>query len=349
MYLPFAGGANGIHQPELNYLLTLVSDIYKKRTFPDTETINLNALLRLAWNNKLEYYLIAKIVEDRSILKEHKDFQLINELKKLAEEQLLKLCRTLKAVNEILGDRYVLIKTYKGYPRITYDVDLVVEDIKAAIRLFKLAGFRHRFAYEKYKMSVSRKGFLEIELHETGPSWGSIAGFLDDELLWSGDRRVIIEGVEVRLPPPESDILTLFAHINYQLYEIQLGELLYIYQLSSQADWKLMAKQAHRYGWSAPFYSTISIINSLHLILYEEPSPIEEYFPFRTKLILKLPYVIPLTKVIEAITSKGAINLIKLPSYLCLRVRDINPSLYNACVRIMLSYLGNLFIKYVYF
>ena len=333
--------------PELNLILTLTEDLYGKTVVAKSgERINWNKFVMMAFDNKLSQYVLKKIIDEKTFEIEGNVHARLVALKENGDLELWRFGETLRDLDRILGkDSYLLVKTYKGYPSVTHDLDVLVRDLKKARTLFEAKGWRITPIVENFKFGFVKKDFLVVELHER-IGWGSISNLFDGKLHWSGNRSVTIEGVEARLPSVEADLLTLIAHMNFQVYAVLLGELLYIYYLSSLADWELINTQVKEHGWLRSFYNSVGILNGLHRTLYGTPSPIEEHLPMVTQTKLRFPYVFNLREAYDAVTAYGLVNIFKLAGYLPDRLKPINRSLAAAYCDVVLGRLGSFFITH---
>lgn len=337
------------HVQAMNMIFNLTGDLYKQPVVPFPEEIDYDTycdLSKLAYSNRILYYVAVKILETHRFYKTRiiKNAKL---LKKLGDRQLLKLHRTVKLVDNALNDDYLLFKTYKSYPYVTHDIDLIVPDVARARRLLGAKGFNLQTSAPSAPSIFYKKGLLIVELAET-VHWGSIH-VVDKEILWRKPRKIMMCDVETRIPNVEADVLSILAHMNFHLYGVMLGDLLYVFKLSAQADWNSMAEQAAKHKWLRSFMNTITVLNGFHRNFYGEPSPIEKYFPFLPpRASFELPHIFSLSEVTRALAEHGLFNLAKLPSWYCERLRKKSLGLAEAYVRVVIDRIGGFFVKYVY-
>lgn len=333
--------------PELNLILNLCEDIYKKPIVPLPEKVDWDRFVKIASANKVLYYVVEKILENGYLKIEDGAYERLISIKRWCEGELLRLRRTLEAANNTLGEEsYLLLRTYKSYPYVTHDIDVFIEDMKRAKNLLKAAGFSEDRHFVWYVVGYSKRGFLDIDLYAR-LAYHQIQ-VMDSEVAWSEPRTVDMEGVKTRLPSVEGDILTFLGHMSFSLYEIQLGELLYLYRLFPQADWSLIARQVRKFGWLKQFNDTTTVLSSLHHTLYGEPSPIEEYIPQKREVDLKLPYVYSFSEISRAFMKKGIIDMIRLPTYYGIRLKQGYPVFGDAYCKVVIGHLSEFFAKYVY-
>jgi hypothetical protein len=308
---------------ELAVLLALSGDVYKASEGGRIPAdVDWERVLELASKNRMLYYCVTKILKTDVKRRIGEGLlELIKKLKELGDEWLLILKMTLGELSDVLDEEeYLLLKSYRSYPYITYDVDVLVRNLEDT----KNALSDHNFIIkntEKYKAVARREGLLPIGIHGR-VSWGSVT-VLDEELLWEKSREVEVQDRRVRVPNAEGDLLTYLAHINFELYYIALGDLLYIYNLSEKADWDMVMRQSRKYGWARSMETTIATINALHRHLYGEPSPIEKHIPVIADIKPEIPYKFSLHSIVENFAEKEALKQLawQLPFYIYRRLR----------------------------
>ena len=101
-----------VSSPELDLILILTEDIYKKPKIPFPEKINWDNFIKLASRNKFLHHATTKLLEDERLTLEPEVSQRILQLKTSEEERYSKLRPTLEVMNAVLGDEpYLLSKT----------------------------------------------------------------------------------------------------------------------------------------------------------------------------------------------------------------------------------------------
>ena len=330
--------------PEFNLLLYLTGDVYKPPPVTLPKNINWEIFLRLSARNKVLYHVLLELEKNSQIDIEPEINNILIEIKERGDEQYQKFCATLEAVNEALDiNTYVLFKTYKAYPLVTHDIDLIVKDKKEAINNLKKENFILNSSYY-HENHFERNGLLEVEVSDVISYGDSI--FLDNEILWSGSRKISIDGIKIHLPSSEGEILSFMARMSFQWYEIGLGDLLYIFRISSLADWNLMAKQADKYRWYQTFCRTSSILDNIHRKIYGEASIINRCFVNEGDIEIDLPYVFSFSETTRAFVEKDIKNLIKLPSYVAVRLRKKHWDIYKAYSFVVLDKLAPFLLGY---
>jgi len=288
---------------ELNYLLHACKDIYKP---PQTEPkkYNIKKAIKIANDNGLLYQLI----KSNSGIYEDIDQNLklaVNKLLNHHQQYFCRLKKSISEINRILGpDNCLIIKTIYNYPHTTKDVDIVVKDLSGSLDSFLENGHQHTFREPPYKQTVRKDGLLHITLHKC-VAWGKVVPISLD-FLWENSQKTKFHGLAVQLPSVEVDLLTLIAHIPFELLYFKLGDLLYIFKLSEQADWKKILKQAKTNNWINTLKNVVSIMNGLHRSLYNEPSPIENEIPGYVIKKPKFPLSCPFAVILRAHIEKRA-------------------------------------------
>jgi len=335
-----------VFSPELDLILILTEDIYKKPKITLPDKINWDNFIKVASRNKFLYHATTKLLEDKRLTLEPEVSQHVLQLKKSEEERYSKLRPTLEVVNAVLGDEpYLLSKTWRVFPYVTHDVDLIVHNLDRPRELFEKSGYKAPSSAHPRSLWIREKGLLEIE-----PYLRPLAGpmiFMDDSFLWERSREMVVEGVKTRIPSVEVDILTFLVDMGFRLYELLVGDMLHLYRVAPEANWELMAEQAQKHQWLEQFHNEVAVLNSFHRQLYQEPSPIEKHFPAVAQVELDLPYVTPFPQVTRALMRKGWINLAKLVAYYSVRLKKY-PRLHKFYCKVVMGYPENLFLKYIY-
>ena len=292
--------------PEVRILLNVTGNLYKPFSKVPIE-YDLKKVIKLAEMNRLGYFFL---INTSKWLKNDIE-KTKNEIFKLYENYSEKLKKTIKIINRVIGKKnYVLIKTYKIYPHITYDVDILIKDLHETVSKFLDNGFVLKSKeHSPFKQPILKKGLLPISLHER-IAWGRIE-VVNSNLLWKNCRKVkIIDNMKVYIPNVEGDLITLIAHVPFELLNIRLGELLYIFNLSMKADWDEIISQTKLNKWYNTFKEFVWIINGLHRIIYNEPSIIEKYVPKYKKVKPIFPFELPFTLIVRAHIEKRSWNKI---------------------------------------
>ncbi|HWQ96219.1 MAG TPA: nucleotidyltransferase family protein, partial [Candidatus Methylomirabilis sp.] len=226
---------------------------------------------------------------------------------------------------------------------VTHDIDLIVKDKIEATKNLQNKGFEINSSYY-HESHFYQNGLLEVEVSDLISYGDSI--FLDNDILWTGSRKINIDGIRTHIPGPECEILSFMARMSFQWYEIGLGDLLYIYRISPSANWDLMAGQAKKYQWYQSFKRISSILDAIHYKIYGESSPINAKYVDKINITLNFPYVFSFPEIMRAFVEKDPRNLIKLPSYFAVSLRKENWDMYKAYSYVVLEQLAPFLLRY---
>jgi putative nucleotidyltransferase-like protein len=282
--------------PELIKLLELTGDLYKNIKPADSKACDPDKLFHLARLNRLLFCILRK---------NNNNFDL-GKLSTLDSDAYIKkgnlylqnLRNSLLYLNEILGcGNFIAFKTFYYYPRITNDIDIIVDDYKSASRSFLRDGWWTKQILHS-NPHFNREGYLKVGVHEKA-GWGT-KEFMDQELIWKNTRSIKFKGIDVRLSSIEVDMMTIIPHIPFEKCYFDLGELLYIYKFADNVNWSLVKSQAQKYHWYHTLLDVLSYINGFHRVIYQEPSPIESSIPVVRDIKVKLPYEFPFWNAIKA-------------------------------------------------
>lgn len=272
---------------EILNVLAHVGSIYRKpEGLSYSRITNPQKTLMTASRNRVLYHFMTTALACGAL----DDNEELACLRLIGKREIDKFYHTLDFLNTTLGqDGYIMLKTYKGYTYVTWDVDILVDDVENTVKQMIKEGFEIQRG-EPAKPSCHRQDLLVIGLHPKA-SWHS-GKLMDNELQWSQPRKVNYEGIEVFIPNYEVDFLTFVAHTNFENYHFTIGDLLYLYKLAGSVDWEIVLKQVTKYGWTKSFKQTISIANGLHRSLYSnQPSPMENIVPSVLDVTPRMPFL----------------------------------------------------------
>jgi hypothetical protein len=147
---------------------------------------------------------------------------------------------------------------------------------------------------------------------------------------------------------PAIEAVTLIVDAIFRLYELKLGDMVYIFTLADQTDWNALRDQARKYGWLRSFDETVGVLNGYHRELYGEPSPIEAYVPNVKPVRPRAPYVPGWLTTSRALAAKGKRHLIKLPAYLGVLLKQDHQTLHRAYVNFFQVPVGHFILRHLY-
>lgn len=199
-------------------------------------------------------------------------------------EWLQKLTNTLTFLNQVLGKNvdYLVVRTFKYIPYVTFDVDVFIpnKDFERAIILFKENGCKVEShdnslggRIPRAQVNVRKQDLLTIDLHQDF-TWQK-RQFLNPNIMFQDAQIKEINGISVKIPSSEVELLLCMADITHERFNITLLDLIWLHGLSGQIKhWDLIFKQVRQYGWFNTFYYTGKIINAMtHSIYNKEVIP----------------------------------------------------------------------------
>lgn len=304
---------------EVKFLLRLLSPLYKvpKIDRVDINKIDVERLLELAKVNNLLFYT-CKLLKDRyeeSI--SPKIMVTIKEVLKNGEGEFKKMKSGIKVLDRALGD-HLLIKTYRGYPRIANDLDVLVDNYKlacASLSQAKLAAYDG----DDRLQEIVYKSKSTVKLHIHGKIGWLNRDYFDEDLVWERPRRVTISDRKVLIPNYTLDFLIHMAHINFEPLHFTLSDLLYIFRISGKVNWEVVYQQSGKYRWQWALVQTLCIMDQFHRKIYATPANFNGIKMIeRRRVSYQLPYTLPRYQIVRAFLQKGVIvePILKLPKVL---------------------------------
>ncbi len=228
---------------------------------------NPRQLIRLAANNRVLFGYSLKHTE-------------LNKIKVKGKEWRKKLNATLVFLNKTLTANFLVIRTYKYIPYVTFDVDVFVssEDYDSTISILRAAGCRigsHDNSlggrYKDMQKNAFKDELLTIDLHRDF-TWQK-RRFLDVSQMFKKTRRKKIENIVVAIPSPEMEFLLCMADIGHERFNITLLDIIWIEGLSHEiTDWNLIQKQVAKHKWRRTYESIARIINTIAMDIYGKES-----------------------------------------------------------------------------
>ena len=290
---------------ELLFLAELIGSKIYGKALP-TECLNIKRvdftkLLDLALKNDILYCVAHEVLNlFQKELSPHQKI-LLQKIEYIGNIGLKNLHNTLRLLKSYMSQDYLVIKTYKVYPYLPSDVDILVDDFNQAVKDLMYAGMNVAYYFEKFGEAVFRKsGYTQVHLHKN-ISWHN-SKFMDSQFAWREPKEVVLTGVKIRIPSNEVELLTHIAHINFELLYITLSDLVYLSKLMHQVDWSIMLHQVRRYGWSNTFKRTIIIMKHLYNLIFSACSGDAKGGD------LSMPLELPRTHIISSFVEKRALN-----------------------------------------
>ncbi len=289
---------------ELSFLYQLLGDLYQPPKLANKvsfQEINLDKLIDLSLKNNVFYYLSCKLVKQEKCFKtaKTKGLRLIEKIK-----------RSFVLIKNYLPD-HLVIKTYRAYPRIPNDLDIIVKDFKVSLKKLKDKNFKvSNLSFKKAQAQLIKKGFYKIHLHGK-LNWAG-SSFMDSKFIWQQPRVVnLSNNLTIKIPNFEADFLIHLAHINFENLHFTLPELLYLYKIAPKLNWSKLFEQSKKYHWQNTLGATSKILDQIHHQLYKKPKA------------LAFPMTLPRTHIVKSWLEKQlfAYALSKLGKSLCILIK----------------------------
>lgn len=170
---------------------------------------------------------------------------------------------------------YLLIKSLRGYPHRSVDLDFLLQGKKSLI------GARNALRRKGCKISTAddkNKSFclldlgvesVEIDLYSE-ITWRNLKlTFFDQKEMWLRRRKTIFAEMEIPTPSNEDEVLITSAHSFFGHHYYFLGDLFYLQSvLSKGIDLQYAAKASKKFGWSLALYSFLQYSNILYQRVY---------------------------------------------------------------------------------
>ena len=305
---------------ETLFLFDLMSGVYRRPTeSPSIDSVSLPKVLELASKNGVLYYAVNELLERYHDELTERTRSLLLRIKKGEEAELGKLSRTVKLIDEFL-DEYLVFKTYKGYPHVTHDVDVIVKDLAKSIRILTSVGKVNLVNQTDTEAVLKRSDILNVHLYRK-VAWCA-QEFFDDEFTWENPRRITLPStdISVTIPSVECEFLSIIAHANFEPLWIPLSDLVYLFTLIPKVRWTYVIPQVTKHSWCGAFYRTLSLINYIHEEVYSEPCIVVEGLQLAKKSkSSRIPLQFTLNHVIASFIEKKA--LVKFMTSLILSIR----------------------------
>ncbi len=292
-------------------------------SLPQITFDNFFKLLKHASHNRMLYFLVTKLSLNPA---DNAKQRLKNAVVEKGDLELKKLQNTLCFCKEVLSGskiKFLVVRTDKFIPFITYDVDLYVEGhyFKSTQEAFRKNGCRifshdHSLGGRKpnCQVNIRRENLLQIDLHENF-TWMKTY-HIDPTILKESVTSKKIAGIECPVPSAEVEFILNLSSVIYEKFYITLLDFYCLRQALLLAhDLSIIKKQIDRFGWRNAFLYAIGLITIINKVVFPEgENPFlrfEELFDRKLKAdtgIRTLPYFFPTCKVLgifgEKLTKK---------------------------------------------
>lgn len=208
-------------------------------------------------NNRMLFYTLRSSKKDK----------LTNYYFRIGKHWINKLKKTLIFLDSFFRKHhisYLIVKTYKHIPYVTFDVDVLVKerDFIKSITLFKNQHFdlgKHPGKQSLKQINLFKNGFLTIDLHK-GFFWQG-KQFFDEQLAWVKTRSAKISDINVSIPNNFIEVLLNLAHILHERRYITYLDYFFLIKELKTIDKTGLLKQADKYAWGSSLRDLLSIID----------------------------------------------------------------------------------------
>lgn len=208
------------------------------------------SLFNLASLNRVTYHFLKNTqLKSKTNLKLKQIYTLGKNLQK-------NIIKTEKLIDIHATDlRYVYIKSSPDTRNITSDIDILFEnshDYRRFIKRLKQIGFSYS-ADEKYKCSLTKKGYTRIEPHIQITWYGR--KYVDKNIVFERDSKLISN---------EVTFITSLAHILFDQNYISAKDYLLLKRHYNNTETVIKAKiQAEKYGWSKALNYILNLLEKI--------------------------------------------------------------------------------------
>tara|TARA_B100002003_G_C14110859_1_gene534308 strand:+ start:683 stop:1735 length:1053 start_codon:yes stop_codon:yes gene_type:complete len=238
----------------------------------------------------------------------------IDEICKIGDIWNTKLQNTLEFINDSFSNQnidYLIVKTSRSFPYITYDVDVLVhpDDYVDSINFLNEFGksFTHPRKQGKFQKNIFINKLLNIDLHKDFSWEGS--KYVSNRFVWTNHQKNRI--AEITCPTPNSDVELLInmAHVLSERRYLTLLDLVYIWDLSVKVkNWDIVFRQLQLFKWMEPFLNLALIVTQLYGKLFGGKDIVESFPRERLETCSKqyflgdnieMPYFLPISFVMD--------------------------------------------------
>jgi hypothetical protein len=312
------------------FILNVVLQKYQKVDRLLLDKLNFEKLLVKASDNR-----ILKVFADNLLLSNIQltkyERGILSNISSDGSKLLKALGDTLKLLDEVFSTNnvdYLIVKTYKYFDYVTFDVDVLVryEDFDLAKKALsendvEITPHPGKNTQGLHQRNCFKQGLLKIDLHRKF-FWLGI-DHIDDDFLWRNTRKEIIGGVSCPIPSIEVDFLLHNKQLIFERRYITLLDFLAIKLFVEDKDnafaWEVIEAMVCKYKWQTGFNKLMAHLNQINKVI----SGNEILFMTKTEVILnnniEFPYIYPfiddLTVFIEIFARHRKVPFINLAHY----------------------------------
>lgn len=205
-----------------------------------------------------------------------------------------KFMNTLKLTDRLLKKAKIPFLTFKTLPR-TYkvcptDLDILVPEKNVSQVNDLLAQETANKEVPKVHKAVTYKaeGIMPIDTHYE-VSWLAHR-VVDVDKIWRRLDTIKVEGIEVKVPSVEDEILVVAGHSLYQHHYTTLGEFLFLYDLMTHVpklDLEYLNDHAKQYHWDGKLWGILRAVNQKAYLLGLKPVDLGKYTQAKKNIPIK--------------------------------------------------------------
>lgn len=245
------------------------SNIFLKLLKDDGQLTLTHEIAVIASNNRLLFFVAT-----------HTKGKLADQITSEGRSWISKLEKTLNFIAEVLDNElpYLIVRTFKFLPFVTYDVDVFVppDFFDAAVDRFK----RHGADIESHdnalggrlprrQVNVLMNNLLTIDLHQNF-TWQKRLFLNVDQIEYLKVPR-IIGNVKVNTPRPEVEFILCVSDISHERFFVTLADLFFIKNLAEEIeDWEYVFREVQALKWLKTFLHVSEILNGLALSVFKK-------------------------------------------------------------------------------
>jgi len=228
------------------------------------------AVLREASRNRVLYAFCESLVNTQGQSFDSHLKRSVEEILSIGNLWQSKLRQTLLFVNSFFLQHnvpYLVVKTYRSIPYVTFDVDVLVHPsdftfISAKLKELGELG-KHPGKQTKKQINFFTSNQLTVDMHENFSWQGST--YLDGSFAWMNTRKQEIAGVICPISSAEVEFLLEGAHLLFERRYITLLDYIYLRRMSEgPLNTQLLLEQVKNHGWDYAFVSLVAIVNSIN-------------------------------------------------------------------------------------
>lgn len=306
------------HNTLLSAIIYFVDEEYRNlnpNLIGEAKELIMNEILHLAMKNKLKYCLCKNILMERPDLANKQVMIGVKQGKK-SIQKVVRSIRFMHSLFDKEGLDFLMIKTHKGLPYKTLDIDFLLRKeqyVLATKALENIGAIKTdgRFLNTLTELRIAMPGYhmknlLKMDLYK-GILWWLPT--INEAFMWEKPRLIDFYGVKCPIPNLEADFLSLFASSLFTDRKMTLLDFLYIKSiLRKKPDYHVLLRETNKCGWGKEFLKVLSLIQGLDRMIYRN-----KVIPKNIEFPLTLPWGILNTALPKVVINKTSKNPPSLP------------------------------------